>query len=104
VKIRSRAENDALLELWATQDRVGGEWSISPKSPYQFEEDDSVTLPDLSRVETPPLLRTYFKAGAKVYGSGAYDLEFECVDYFTVLDLSQMEAGYERRFSLQGNA
>jgi putative hemolysin len=104
VKIRSRAENDALLELWATQDKVGDEWSISPKSPYRFEEDDSGTSPDLSGIETPPLLRTYFKAGAKVYGSGAYDHEFECVDFFTVLDLSQMEAGYGRRFSLQGNA
>ncbi len=46
----------------------------------------------------PPLLASYFMAGAKVHGTPAFDADFDCFDWFTVLDLNDVSSSYKRRY------
>lgn len=45
----------------------------------------------------PPLLMSYLKAGARVHPEPAYDRDFRCVDFLTVLDLNELNAAYQKR-------
>ena len=104
VKIQSEMQMQALLETWSSDGRIGSEWQIQPLPPFEFDVKATEFDSPRHQVETPPLLKSYFKAGAKVFGRGVYDREFHCVDFFTVLDLNDMESAYERRFKIAGNA
>ncbi len=46
----------------------------------------------------PPLFQSYLKAGARVAPKPYLDKEFQCVDFFTVLDLKKVTPNYERRY------
>lgn len=46
----------------------------------------------------PSLLRSYFQAGSRVYGTPALDIEFECIDFLTILNVDEMSASYKRRY------
>lgn len=46
----------------------------------------------------PNLLRSYFQAGSRVYGPPALDIEFECIDFLTILNVDEMSASYKRRY------
>jgi putative hemolysin len=46
----------------------------------------------------PPLLRTYLQAGAKVSKRAAYDAEFKCIDFLTLLDLDELNPSFRRRY------
>lgn len=46
----------------------------------------------------PALLRSYIKAGAKVMSYPAYDEEFFCVDFVTVLNRKDLDSKLVRRF------
>lgn len=46
----------------------------------------------------PSLLRSYFTAGAYVYGTPALDEEFECVDFLTILNTENMSSSYKKRY------
>lgn len=47
---------------------------------------------------TPSLLKSYFSAGAKVYGRPAVDYEFNCIDFMTILDLNNLSRLFKRRY------
>jgi putative hemolysin len=47
--------------------------------------------------QLPPLIAGYLKMGARVYGEPAYDSKFGCVDFFTVLKLSDMNQKFRER-------
>lgn len=46
----------------------------------------------------PPLLRSYFSAGAKVYGEPAVDVDFKCIDFLTILDVNHLSPSYRKRY------
>jgi len=81
--------NDSLIE----------EENIAPLSKFKKEIPflTSVETGDLSR-ELPPLLRVYLKAGAKVYGAPAFDEDFECIDFLTIIDVDKLEPQFARRY------
>lgn len=69
----------------------------------QFVHQDEFNPADLSTWEEtkdviPPLLKAYIKAGAKVRSRPAYDRVFDCVDFFTVLDLKEIDEQYHERY------
>lgn len=57
-------------------------------------------LPPWSEVEpeVPSLLKSYLQAGAWIVSEPALDTFFNCVDFFTILDLRQLNAKYSRRY------
>ncbi len=46
----------------------------------------------------PPLVQVYVKAGARLAGEPAFDKDFRCIDYLTVLDSERMNKSYERKY------
>jgi putative hemolysin len=46
----------------------------------------------------PPLLQAYLRLGCRIYGEPYWDEDFNVMDVFVLLDLSQLQARYERRF------
>jgi putative hemolysin len=47
----------------------------------------------------PALLKGYLKAGSKVCGEPAFDSKFRCADFFTILDLEQMNKLHEKKYN-----
>lgn len=48
----------------------------------------------------PSLLEGYLKAGGKVCGEPILDLDFQCVDFLTILKTKDLKQSFERRFRL----
>lgn len=46
----------------------------------------------------PSLLKSYLKAGAKVGSYPAYDEEFRCIDFVTIIDRNEMDAKLVKKF------
>lgn len=46
----------------------------------------------------PPLFNSYLKAGAKVCSRPAFDAEFRCMDFLTVLRVADLTRAYERKY------
>lgn len=49
----------------------------------------------------PPLCRTYLKIGAAIGGEPAWDREFSCIDFLTVLDRQDLNKTLWKRYKLQ---
>lgn len=58
-------------------------------------ENGHITPP---QVPLPPLMLTYFRAGAKCVGLPAFDAAFGCFDFPVLLDLDQLSPGFKRRY------
>ena len=46
----------------------------------------------------PSLLKSYLKAGAKVGSYPAYDEEFQCIDFVTLIDRNEMDEKLVKKF------
>lgn len=60
----------------------------------RWSEADEARVQELM----PPLLRSYLKAGARVSQRPIIDHEFECTDFFTILDLRTATIGFLDRY------
>jgi putative hemolysin len=63
--------------------------------PYQHGELETRDIRD----KIPTLLQSYLKVGAKVCGRPAIDKSFRCIDFLTLLDVSDMREKYARKIS-----
>jgi len=85
---------------------MSDEYCIRPHEKYQssIDWDGDLMTPmsesDVAEVEAniPALMRSYLKAGAKIYGHPAYDGDFKCFDLFTVLDLTKLTELYRKKY------
>ncbi|GAA4668352.1 MULTISPECIES: GNAT family N-acetyltransferase [Amycolatopsis] len=66
---------------------------VSPLRPW---ESDGIARPPRSVL--PPLLKGYTRLGAKVCGPPAHDPDFGVADFFTLLDLHEVDARYLKFF------
>jgi len=90
----------------ASGNLLSNDYNIQPMEKYQsgIDWDSEYKKPmskaDRAEAETtiPALMKSYLKAGAKIYGSPAYDSEFKCFDLFTVLDLSKLTEMYRKKY------
>jgi putative hemolysin len=48
----------------------------------------------------PSLLKSYIKAGAKVASYPAYDKEFRCIDFCTIMKISELDKKLVKKFDL----
>ena len=74
---------------------------VQPKRPFVFQKLEGEGPLDGEkdpRAEMPPLLQSYIRSGAKVLGPPAFDPEFECADFFTLLDLNELTSKRTRRY------
>jgi len=72
---------------------------VTPWHPWQT---DGIERPP--RAVLPPLLKGYTRLGARVCGPPALDADFGVADFFTLLDLHQMDARYLKFFLSETSA
>lgn len=96
------AEDAKLLSDYLTEnDKLSDDFKIRPIGKFEaniHKVKVSDVDPERSKSLLPPLLRSYFTAGAKVYGEPALDKEFECFDFLTILKIDEMSKGFRRRY------
>lgn len=74
-------------------------FEIRPNSKYRYNIEKKLETPiDDYNSLVPVLLKSYIKAGAKVYGLPAYDRDFRCFDVFTCLNLKKLPPKYIKKF------
>jgi len=68
---------------------------VYPKTPVPFKRDlDSTRV----KVEMPPLIKGYLRAGAKICGEPCWDPDFNVADVFICLDRERIAKRYEKHF------
>ncbi|NRA65445.1 MAG: GNAT family N-acetyltransferase [Pseudobacteriovorax sp.] len=88
------------------KDALSNEISVSPRPDYCLLDVHSLAENDRLKPKTdedliPPLLQGYLRAGAKVYGTPAFDLSFGCIDFFTALDLNHLAPDFHKKYIVQ---
>ena len=76
-------------------------FGIEPTPKYRFDEYPELISTDImEKVNevTPSLMTSYLKAGAKILALPAVDRAFNCVDFFTVLELKEIDPKYLRKY------
>ncbi|MCB1722438.1 MAG: GNAT family N-acetyltransferase [Chromatiaceae bacterium] len=64
----------------------------NPVPPLSAELDDTITAP------LPPLLKAYFRLGARACGEPCYDPAFNCADILVLVKVDEIDASYSRHF------
>ena len=105
VKTEDPAKVAWLMAYFRSKGWILDDERLCPNSDYGMDGIDEIQAQSkLSETENlsliPPLLSSYFKAGANVAVPPAYDRYFKCVDFLTVLRMDRIAASYERRFGV----
>ncbi len=95
-----------LVSVYQTLDKldaISQDYGIKPLPAYSILDlqgllKSSIGSNSKVALPLPPLLLSYVKAGAKVYGAPAYDQDFGCLDLFTVLDFENLNALFVKRY------
>lgn len=92
----------AIFKTMTNNQMTSKEFGIRPRSKYKMSFS-KVTGEDLFEEkflmgQIPSLLRSYINAGARVFGKPALDKEFQCIDFFTILNLTEVNSSYEKRY------
>jgi putative hemolysin len=91
----SRLEGWRMMRYLTEHGHVHPEFLVDPQPGYLCEPPAAFTREDELPLEIPPLFGIYLRYGAKVCGPPAHDAQFHTVDFFTVVDLDEMD---ERTF------
>jgi putative hemolysin len=88
------------------KDNLVFDYNIKPIGNFIFENSEehfNKAIQDIKILRSlPPLLRSYLHAGAKVYGMPARDLDFNCSDMFTILNLHNLNKKFAERYNPLG--
>lgn len=101
IKTVDSQKASSLTQYFSQTDTMETSYSIIPTDKYSMEIYDCQIDEGEMKKEVPPLLRSYFNAGAKVQGEPALDREFHCIDFLTVLDITQITSSFKRRYFAQ---
>ncbi len=87
------------------------EKACSPKKSYQFDDFDvwmhyfrnplSSEQNEEALSLIPSLLKSYLKLGSKIMAPPAFDRDFDCLDFLTVLKRQELSANIERKFNIK---
>ena len=98
VKTTNRQKARSLYQLLDEKQSLSCEYLISPLATFDGHIFDNTAVKEDVGHLLPPLLRSYLNAGAKVHGAPAFDFAFNCIDFFTILDLAQISSAYKKRY------
>jgi putative hemolysin len=98
----SASLSDALFNSLKRNQHTSKNFNIGPIGKYQIDyskvRSSNVFEEKFLVSQIPSLLRSYLNAGAKVYGLPALDIDFHCIDFFTILNLEELNSSYKRRY------
>lgn len=90
------ADAQSLYFKLKNNDSIDTDLNVFPVGKYAFTFKPHSILEE--NFDVPPLLKSYLMAGAKVVGLPAFDEEFGCFDFLTVLDLNEISSSFKRRY------
>ena len=94
-----------LMNYLKKNDYYSEEYKIQtqPKFHYEIQENtcDLFSENEIKKM-LPPLLVSYINAGAKVFGKPAFDQEFNCLDFLTILKLKDLKSSFKKRYFKDG--
>jgi len=85
----------AIMNNVRQQAMVDEAWRVTPRNPLKPlppGAEQTVSAP------LPPLLKAYFRLGARACGEPCYDPDFDCADILVLVDVSEINASYARHF------
>lgn len=91
----SRVEGYRMMLFLTEHKHVHPEFMVAPRPGYECGPPGNLTVEEDLTLEIPPLFGIYLRYGAKVCGPPAHDALFHTLDFFTVVDLDEMD---ERTF------
>lgn len=84
-----------------------------PTKNYRFDHfqqeisklQQPLTETQLGEVESliPPLLKSYLKLGSRILAEPAFDKDFDCLDFLTVLKRSDLSKSIDRKFNVSAS-
>lgn len=107
IKTMDKEEIKSIYYYLKQQNHVSDEHKVRPrtrfsvhglrrhlkKHPHHHGDIDTSVILD----KIPTLLQSYLKVGAKVCGRPALDKSFRCIDFLTLLDVTEIRAQYTRK-------
>jgi len=95
------SEAASILRHLQKQDYHRDAYCVVPRSGFTMPSfQNEYAKASQGVIALPPLFSSYLKIGARVYGEPAYDSSFKCMDYFTVLDLKDMDKAYADKLAV----
>jgi putative hemolysin len=91
-----------IWDYLVSKDLVVNDLGVTPKHPFSLNPAPPVGT-DVAEPELPSLFASYLKSGCKVLGPPAFDPEFACADFLTLLDMKNLSAERSRRYNIGGD-
>jgi putative hemolysin len=91
-----------LISLLDHKNAFTDQYRVEPlhhcRVPHHSESNGD--LPNISAAESlvPPIMKGYLRAGARLCRCPAVDADFQCTDFFTILDRDRMPDDYARKY------
>lgn len=104
LKVTDPAQAAGIMNYLKEQGHSDDSYAIAPIGKFDMDLESvyPATMEDATvKGLIPPLLRSYFTAGSKVFGEPALDRDFKCIDFLTILDMNNLNSGYRRRYFKQ---
>lgn len=100
LEVKSPHIAESVFQSFQQQGLVDNKPEIEPLLAYHTVQDLEETELEQKEIKKliPPLMRVYFKAGAKVCSRGAYDPKFNSLDFFTLLDFENLSEKFKARY------
>ncbi len=100
-------EIQTIYQYLGSKDFLSSDFGLCPVPSYRMagwqNPAESAAGAEAGKLLIPPLLNSYLRAGAKVFGDPAHDAAFRCVDLFTVLQMDKITPLFERRYQTGEN-
>lgn len=107
IKTTDREEVSLIYNYLLKNGFLSHEHRVRPKGKFRmpgmkkqmraYPSDAVTTLDAGMKGKIPSLLNSYLKVGAKVCGTPALDKSFKCIDFLTLLDVSEMQKQHFRK-------
>lgn len=114
IKTTDPREAALLHKYFIEQNRIVPEYLAPPTMAFKMPglelwiQKFKNPLTDAEREEAenlvPPLLRTYLKIGCYIGGEPAWDEEFKCIDFLTILDKEDLNKSLWKKYKLDSDS
>ena len=98
----SKPLTKAIIETMKKNHMSSEEFNVAPIGKFKVDfsrvKGEDVFDEKFVMSKIPSLLKSYVSSGAKVYGNPARDLEFQCMDFLTILKLNEVSSSYKKRY------
>ncbi|RYZ83635.1 MAG: GNAT family N-acetyltransferase [Proteobacteria bacterium] len=114
IKTENPRQAALLYKYFQNNNRIIPDYAAAPTSPYVMPKLDlwiqnlqnPLSESELAEVEEllPPLCRAYLKIGAFIGGEPAWDAEFKCIDFLTILHREDLNRTLWKKYKLDSVA